>query len=187
MANESLPSEPAAPDPANPHELLALFYSDENVPCELSPAAAAMPGGYRTLLDHEKHMTVTVEAFYDDLVDVKVLAVESDENYYARKILLTKKSDGKVVQFGVVRLNRNLIPPAALAEIESQRTPLGRVLIEQNVMREVKLDALWHVTPDTELKELFGSDLPTYGRSARLHVNSESAVELLEIVAPIVE
>lgn len=186
MANQSQPTDQGS-GPADPHELLALFYAGKDLPCDLGPAAAEMPDAYRSLLDHEKHMTVTVEAFHDELVDVKVLAVESNDDFYARKILLTKKSDGKVVQFGVVRLNRRLIPSDALAEIESQRTPLGRVLIEQNVMREVKLDALWRVTPNTELKELFGSDLATYGRSARLHVNNESAVELLEIVAPIVE
>ena len=186
MANQSLPTG-RNPGPADPHELLGLFYTGNDLPCDLSPAAADMPGGYRSLLDHEKHMTVTVEAWHDSLVDVKVLAVDSSAEFYARKILLTRQSDGAVVQFGIVRLNRRLIPPEALEEIESQTTPLGRVLIEQNVMREVKLDSLWRVIPNTELKELFGSDLPTYGRSARLHVNSESAVELLEIVAPIVE
>ena len=186
MANQSQLSD-QDPGPADPHELLALFYADSKLPCELISAAGDMPASYRKLLDHEKHMTVTVEAFHDDLVDVKVLEVETNDDFYARKILLTKKSDAAVVQFGIVRLNRRLIPSDALAEIESQRTPLGRVLIEQNVMREVKLDALWRVTPHTELKDLFGSDFATYGRSARLHVNNESAVELLEIVAPIVE
>ena len=186
MASQSLPPE-QSPGPADPHELLALFYAGKDLPFELQPAAADMPDGYRSLLDHHKHMTVTVEAYHGDLVDVKVLAVDADNEFYSRKILLMKKSNEQVVQFGVVRLNRRLIPPAALAEIESQQTPLGRVLIEQNVMREVKLDSLWHVTPNSELKKLFGSELPTYGRSARLHVNNESAVELLEIVAPIVE
>ena len=176
----------AAGKPANPFELLSLFYSEHDLPCQLeSVDASKVPADYAVLLNHEEHMTVTVESFHKSLVDVQVLEVRASEEHYSRKILLTRKSDGQVVQFGVVRLNRRLIPDRALAEIESQRTPLGRVLIDQDVMRSVKLDKLWRILPNSELKQIFRSDKTTYGRSARIRVNAESAVELLEIVAPI--
>ena len=174
--------------PLIPLELLSIFYGATDFPCVLAAVQSDhMPTTYQQLLNHENHMTVTVETFHDSLVDVKVLEVDSNEEFYARKILLTRQSDEKVVQFGIVRLNRRLIPAAALAEIESQRTPLGRVLIEQDVMRQVQLDELWHIQPFAELREHFDSSSTTYGRTARLIVNEESAVELLEIVAPVNE
>ena len=73
------------------------------------------------------------------------------------------------------------------AEIESQNTPLGRILIEHNVMRQVQLISLWKVAPGEELRKLFGladADV-TYGRTALIYCNGVPAVELLEIVAPV--
>jgi chorismate-pyruvate lyase len=64
--------------------------------------------------------------------------------------------------------------------------PLGRVLIEHNVMRNVRLLSLWQIEPGAELRQLF--KLPEaercYGRTALIYCNGVPAVELLEIVTP---
>ncbi len=172
-----------SPDPGS---LLDLFYDPADRPCHLTRVESAdLPPACRQLLDHEQHMTVTVESFHQSPVDVRVLATVKDDECYSRRIILTRQSDNEVVQFGIVRLHRRRIPPAALEEIESQRIPLGRVLIQQDVMRHVQLDDLWHVTPHAELKTLFNSPNDTGGRSARIFVDGEPAIELLEIVAPV--
>jgi hypothetical protein len=71
-------------------------------------------------------------------------------------------------------------------EIESQTTPLGRILIRHNVLREVELCKLWRVEPGQELCRLFKIALAamTFGRTALIHCNGQPAIELLEIVAP---
>ena len=51
-------------------------------------------------------MTVTVEAHHGSLVDVKVLERKRDGDSYARKILLAKQTDGRIVQFGLVLRGR---------------------------------------------------------------------------------
>lgn len=147
---------------------------------------AEMPEVYHGLLAHDKHMTVTVEAFHGGPVDVEVLDVHQTATHYSRKILLKRQRDGVVVQFGIVRLNLDYLGPEVRREIESQHTPLGRVLIQHNVLRTVRLLTLWKITPGEELRKLFGLGKPhtCYGRTALIYCNGIPAVELLEIVTP---
>lgn len=169
--------------------LVALFYPD---PAELGEfrvvSAAEAPEPYRRLLNHEHHMTVTVEAFHAGPVGVRVLDVRRDEGLYARQILLFRESDGKVVQFGIVRLNLDVVDQPARGEIEAERRPLGRVLIEHDVLREVELHQLYRIQCGPHLAELFDvtPGAETFGRTALIYCNREPAVELLEIIAPVV-
>jgi chorismate-pyruvate lyase len=146
-----------------------------------------MPLAYQTLLAHQNHMTVTVEHFHHSPVDVRVLATRLADDHYSRKILLSRQSDGKVVQFGIVRLDFRYLSTAVRQAIESQTTPLGRILIEYNVLREVHLSHLWRVEAGPDLANLFAiaPGTVTYGRTAIIDCNGEPAVELLEIVAPV--
>ena len=168
--------------------LVGLFYSS---PAELGQfvetAASEMPDDYQTLLAHEHHMTVTVERFHNSPVNVRVLDTLIDSNHYARKILLTRQDDGSVVQFGIMRVNFAYLDADVRREIEGQETPLGRILIQHNVHREVHLRSLWRVEPGEDLQRLFGlhSSQTTYGRTAMIYCNDEPAIELLEIVTPI--
>jgi chorismate-pyruvate lyase len=131
-------------------------------------------------------MTVTVERFHRSPVDVKVLDVGQTKTHYSRKILLTRQSDGRVVQFGLVRLCLHFLEPQVQREITDRQTPLGRVLIKHNVLRQVQLISLFKVTPGPDLQQMFGlADAePTYGRTALIYCNGVPAVELLEIVTP---
>jgi chorismate-pyruvate lyase len=142
---------------------------------------------YRMLLAHDSHMTVTVERFHNGPVDVVVLDTLVNPRHYARKILLARQSDKAVVQFGIMRLDFSAVSPEIRREVESQQTPLGRILIQHNVLREVHLTKLWKVAPGETLRALFnmGPDEVTYGRTAIIHCDGEPAVELLEIVAPV--
>jgi chorismate-pyruvate lyase len=169
-----------------PQKLVELFYDDPTECGEfVKTQAVDMPAAYQSLLDHTDHMTVTVEAFYDSLVDVEVLDAHQDADYYARKILLKRRSDGQVVQFGIVRLTLGLLDDEVRRAVEARRMPLGRVMIKFHVMRRVELASLWQITPGTELRRYFASPASTYGRTAWIHVNGQAAVELLEIVAPV--
>jgi chorismate-pyruvate lyase len=148
--------------------------------------ADAVPEPYRRLLVHEHHMTVTVEAYHGCPVKVQVLARQRRGPWYARKILLRRERDDVVVQYGIARINLDLCSPAVRDAILSEDTPLGRILIQHNVMRRIQPTAYLHVKPDTELMRLFGlsEPTPTYGRLAYIHCDGKPAIELLEIVTP---
>jgi len=168
--------------------LVALFFdaTDRLADFEEVPASA-LPAPYRTLLAHNNHMTVTVESWHGCPVDVRVLEKRVTDEAYARKILLARQSDGEIVQFGIMRIKYDRISSRVRAEIESERTPLGRILIQHNLLREVELASLWKVAPAAELQQhlQMRPDEHTYGRTALIHVDGEPAVELLEIVAPV--
>jgi chorismate-pyruvate lyase len=172
--------------PALDH-LAGLFFADL---AELGTfeevLAETVPEPYRRLLAHHDHMTVSVEQHHGSRVDVEVLSAKRSGDYYSRKIILHRQSDGRVVLFGIPRLNLRLVDDDVRWEIVSETKPLGRVLIEHNVLREVQLASLYRITPGPELSRFFGLEQPltTYGRTAFIYCDGYPAVELLEIVAP---
>lgn len=165
--------------------LTALFYGSTDELGQFTEVSAEeMPVAFQTLLAHDNHMTVTVEAFHGSPVDVIVLDKRVTPDHYARKILLTRQSDAAVVQYGIMRINFQYVSDAVRRQIETGSIPLGRVLITHNVLRQVELVSLWRVSPGQELADHLGlpAGRETFGRTALIHVDGEPAVELLEIV-----
>ena len=177
----------AIPPAAELSELIRLFFPDATTlggfeRCE----DRFIPRDYCQLLAHEAHMTVTVEQRHGCSVAVEVLQDQLSVDHYVREILLRRTSDNRVVQYGIVRLKLAAIDPAAREEILGKQTPLGRVLIQHNIMRHVQLLAVWKFHCGPRLANCFGVSQghETYGRTALIHCNDEPAIELLEIVAP---
>lgn len=172
----------------NLQELVRLFYRnvEDLANFELVPDGKMMAEPYRQLLDHNHHMTVTVESYHGCPVDVQVLDHSTHGTTYQRKILLTRTSDRQVVMFGIVRLHLQYLASQVAEEILSRQIPLGRVLINNNVLRRVELGELWQVLPEVELQRHFNLDAArlTFGRTAIIHCDEEPAIELLEIVVP---
>ncbi|ADB14872.1 hypothetical protein Psta_0176 [Pirellula staleyi DSM 6068] len=183
-----MPSPSPTPGPIpDLNELVALFYHE---PQELGVFEQVdeqeVPEPFHQLLAHHAHMTVTVEAFHKTPVDVQVLSTRREGMMYARKILLTRQTDGAVVQFGLVQLNFNYLAPEVRDEIALEQTPLGRVLIRRNVLREVQLVGLFRIEPGPDLQRHLGTreGEVVYGRTALIYCDGQPAVELLEIVTP---
>jgi chorismate-pyruvate lyase len=180
--------KPHLPNDVSIESLLAIFYAEQTqlATFQKSPADQ-VPEPYARLLNHTSHMTVTVEEYYQDTVDVRVLRAQFKQRDYCREILLSTHRDAKVVQYGIVRLHLDLIPEPARSEILAESKPLGRVLIERQILREVELFDLFRIACGPTLSELL--EVPqgtlTYGRTALIHCNQEPAIELLEIVAPV--
>jgi len=174
----------------NLEELIGLFYQDVlEVGSFKQIPAGILPGYARTLLSHNEHMTVTVEEFQGCPIDVEVLEVIEHDTHYSRKIVLRRQSDSKVVLFGIVRLDFRHVDDEVRKEIVSRQTPLGKILIEHNVLRQLQLVGLWKIEPGDDLRKIFQiapqSPLSVYGRTALIYCDGEPAVELLEVVAPV--
>ena len=172
--------------PALP-ELYGLFAADSPPPDHELLAPPEVPEPYRTLLVHEHHMTVTVESFYGSKVDVVVLDRRRDAENYSRKILLKLQSDGRVVQSDIVRIQLGYCSAPVREAIVEERTPLGRILIENDVLRRIEPTAYFRVRPGPYLRNWFSRPDPfeTYGRLGIIHCDRRPAIELLEVLAPI--
>jgi hypothetical protein len=179
----NLPAVKAGPDVRG---LFGLFPPSTYLASSTPVLAAEVPQPYHGLLVHEHHMTVTVEAYHKELVDVRVLETQRGESAYARKILLVTQKTHRVVQFGLVRIHMQFCSPAVRAEILSEQTPLGRILINHNVLRRIEPTMYLRVVPGPAMVQWFGLKEPreTYGRLALIHCDEQPAIELLEIVAP---
>lgn len=154
-------------------------------------SAFELPEPYRTLLAHEHHMTVTVEAHHGSLVDVRVLARHQEGDSYSRKIVLVARQGsraGQVVQFGLVRIDFSQVSAEVQQAIRAENTPVGRVLIEHGVLRRVEPRAYLRIEPSLEQWSWFGLPPQTgvsfYGRLVVIYCNNQPALEALEIVVP---
>lgn len=182
----------AVPEPAvRARDLVTLFCP----PAEFGDIAAArdVPQPYRRLLDHRQHMTATMEDYYGGAVQLEVVASRTVDDaataaggWYAREILLRRPATPGgtiVVQYGIVKIDLASVDEATAAAIRAERIPLGRILIDSGVMREVQHVALVEIMPGPRLSRHLGPGR-TFGRVAHILLNGRAAVELLEIAAP---
>ena len=181
--NSQTGQDPIAHSPKDAPWLFALF--GESAPATVPVDARQVPQPARSLLAHESHMTVTLEAHHKCPVDLTILASAREGVHYARKILLSRSTDGFVVQFGIMRFDFKHCTETVRDLILEGQTPLGRILIENGVLRRLTLHQLVQVQPTTEILEHFGrpqAEQPIYGRLATIHCDGQPAVDLLEIV-----
>lgn len=148
---------------------------------------ALTPEPYKQMLVHDHHMTVAMESYHGCKVDVKILDRRHEGDIYCRKILLLKTGTDTVVQFGIVRFDFRYVTQAVREEILAGQTPLGRVLINHNVLRHIDLGAVLRITAGPGLAELLRMEVGgvTCGRLATIFCNRLPAVDLLEISAPL--
>ncbi len=143
-----------------------------------------VPQPYRDLLVHQHHMTVTVERFHGRPVELRVLRQRTQEHHYSRMILLTLHGTGDVVQFGIVRIDLDRCSSAVRAEVLAGHKPLGRILIEHDVLRHIDPTCYLRIAPTRQMLQWFGvtEPAPLWGRTATIHCEGQRAIELLEVV-----
>ncbi|WP_153557480.1 hypothetical protein [Roseimaritima sediminicola] len=171
-------------------ELCGLFPEADGQPLYASAehvARESTPPPYHAMLVHEHHMTVTMERYHDCAVDVDVIASRSVDDLYARKIVLRKHGREQAVQFGIVRFNFQYVTQRVREQIEAGQIPLGRVLIQHNVLRHIDLGAIvrFEAGPGLARYLQMNEGEETYGRMATIFCNGAPAVDLLEISAPL--
>jgi chorismate-pyruvate lyase len=144
-----------------------------------------LPAPYRELLHHRNHMTVTVERYYGEPVRVRVLDVRHDAGLYSRKILL-ETSKG-VVQFGIVGIELNALSEKARGEITAGDTPLGRVLIQNDVLTRVEPTQFFRLIANQSFAKWFSIPEGTilFGRLGVIYAGDRLAIEVMEVLAPI--
>ena len=178
----------------NPHDelnsLISMFGGAERLitSAEHIPSSQT-PEPYKQLLVHDHHMTVTMESFHGDQVCVEILESQHSNNAYSRQIVLKLMETSRVVQFGIVRFHLEYVTPTVRDEILAGQTPLGRVLINHNVLRHIDLGAVMQIVAGHDLARALQTQVGTvtYGRLATIFCNRVPAVDLLEIAAPIAD
>lgn len=146
-----------------------------------------VPEPYKSLLVHCHHMTVTLEEHHSSRVILKVLARRSIGDDYARRLILTAGAEEKPVLVGLMRFHLQHTKEEVRRAILEEGTPLGRILIENNVLRWIQPHLYMRVRLSDGLRSAFRAPAHvehTYGRVAHIICHNSPAVELLEIVSP---
>ena len=110
-----------------------------------------------------------------------------ENELYLRRSLLRTGGTGKIVQLGYVRFNFEYVTECVRKEILAGIIPLGRVLIQHNVLRHVDLGAILRFTagPGLAKRLQMKEGQVTDGRMATIFCYGSPAIDLLEISAPL--
>lgn len=161
-------------------DLLSIFGFPESIDIVY---AKDMPEPYRTLLVHDRHMTVTLEEFWHSPVKVHVIDCREESALYTRKISLSNQS-GTPVEYGAVQIDLDCCSDDVRKQILARDTPLGRILIENNIMTHINCRLYFRLTPTPEIMLAYGLDNnePLYGRFATVEFDSQPAMILMEVM-----
>jgi len=177
----------SAPSPdASLRELFELFAGavQADPPPVATVPSDALPQSYQRLLVHENHMTLALEEFFGKPVRLHVIARRQRDKEYARMILLSLDGTNQFVEFGIVRLRLDVLNDEVRSEILAGVTPLGRILVEHDVLRRIQPTHYLEITPHEQLRGWLGitSTEPIYGRLATIYCDGLPAIDLLEVV-----
>jgi hypothetical protein len=152
-------------------------------------SGGSVPEPYHSLLVHPHHMTATLETFWNSRIAVHVINSWQDKDSYTRLIYLTETKQNRTVEYGAVNLNLSACEPAVRNAILDRQTPLGRILIDNGVLTEIRCRCFFAMKPTAEQQKTFNiaSDGVLYGRFADVDFNGENAMTLLEVMPPDME
>lgn len=169
-----------------PLDALAALVAALPRPPELGEAAVTtaeeLPPEARRLLAHHEHMTERLREHYAGPIRLEVIQDSLAERHYAREILLRLES-GAVVEYGVVRIRRGMLAENVLAEVLRRESPLGDILIRNDVLRRIEPMHYIRFAAGGSVAARFGRPgKPAHGRLAIIFCDSQPAIELLEVV-----
>ena len=169
--------------------LLERFYRKLSLPLpELQELdGQAMPEPYRQLLVHSSDMTPTLEAFYQQPMRLTVLTREQHDYSYLREVVLKSAEDSRPVEYGVIRICLDHLPPPASRRVLEEQRPLGNILHAESIAHLSWPQAFFRVDSDSHLGHVLylSQPGPLYGRrNVLLDGSRRLLAEVIEILAP---
>lgn len=165
---------------------LDVMYEHAGIPAPVFTAVEPgdIPAPYRSLLDHERAMTMTLEAHHDSRVQLRTLACLREGHWYFRKVLLSEEVSGRPAEMGIVPVDLDAFGPGVRKRILRGRVPLGRLLRESGVDYVSRPTAFLAITPNPELLGVFwmAKSRTLYGRQTELTLEGRKVGRIVEIL-----
>ena len=110
--------------------LLQRFYEPAGlaVPVLDELKGTEVPQPYRALLVHSSDMTSTLASFYGETPRLRVLTREHRNDSYKREVVLWVTEGARPIEYGVIRIHLDRLPPAARQLVLQEERPLGDIL-----------------------------------------------------------
>ncbi len=171
--------------------LLGRFYARLQTPVPMVEPLKGqqLPEPYRGLLVHSRDMTPTLEAFYEQALGITVMGREIDAGNYWREVLLTTVNDGKPVEYGVIRMHLDHLPPVARRKVLAEEKPLGNILQTEGIPHLSWPQGFFRVKADAHLSWVLRLSGPgfLYGRRNILLDGSRRLLAEVIEVLPLAE
>src|ERR1039458_2419157 len=170
--------------------LLERFYEPTglSVPALKELAAAEVPQPYQALLVHSSDMTPTLTNFYGQALGLRVLSRERQDDSYKREVILWLAEDGRPVEYGVIRIRLDRLPPAARRLVLQEQRPLGDILHGESVPHLRWPEGFFRLKADAHAGAALGVRRAglLYGRRNALLAGSRRPLgEVIEALAPV--
>ena len=146
-----------------------------------------VPQPYRALLVHSSDMTPTLERFYGHTLRLRVLSREHREDSYKREVILWLAEDTRPVEYGVIRIFLDRLPPAARRLVLEEQRPLGDILHGEAIPHLSWPQAFFRLKSDVHSGAALGLRHPgfLYGRrNVLLDGSRRLLAEVIEVLAP---
>jgi chorismate-pyruvate lyase len=147
----------------------------------------AVPEPYKTLLVHQNDMTPMLEKFYRQNIHLRLIGRRLDGNEYFREVVLLLDANNQPGEFGAIKMNLNLFPPAARRQILEERRPLGHILEECRIPHASRPRAFIRVASDPLINEalkLSGAHVLFGRRNTLFDPQGNPLAEIVEILPP---
>jgi chorismate-pyruvate lyase len=147
-----------------------------------------LPQPYRALLVHSADMTSTLAKFYGETPSLQVFSRERQGNSYKREVLLAVRNGERPVEYGVIRIHLERLPPAARRLILEEERPLGDILNREAIAYLSWPQAFFRLKAHGRAGTALGLHRPRslYGRRNVLLDGSRCLLaEVIEVLAPV--
>jgi chorismate-pyruvate lyase len=169
--------------------LLERFYTRYGLgfPSVTTIRNEAMPEPYKRLLIHCHDMTSTLEGYYGSPMRITVLSRELEGGTYLREVLLKPEAATQPVEYGVIQIHLDQLPPGARRRVLEEERPLGNILNTEAVPYLSWPQSFFRVGPDEHMDRVLGlaQSQVLYGRRNLLVDGKRHLLaEVIEVLAP---
>lgn len=169
---------------------LNRFYETEHLalPKTVLLAGAAVPDPYRGMLDHDRDMTPTLEAFFRETIGIAIIHRGLNGDSYTREVVLYTEQTRKPVAYGSIDIHLENIQGKARTDIVSGCLPFGSILHKHALPHVSAPSAFFQIESDTQTQKHFQLLGPTklFGRRNRLSTpDGRTLADIVEILAPV--
>jgi chorismate-pyruvate lyase len=147
--------------------------------------AAELPDEERHLLAHDTDMTPRLRNYHGCEIDLDVHAKARVGNYLVRASVLTRRKDGKPVEFGAIGIHLDHLPEVAREMVVAGRVPFGAILEGEGVVHTSHPRGFFRIAVDVRLAELLGatSGQVLFGRcNVLLRPDGQALAEVVEVL-----
>lgn len=147
----------------------------------------AVPEPYQQLLVHRSDMTGTLERFYRESVELRVLEQEPSPDVLLRMVVLLLRGTERPVEFGAIHINLERFSPEVAGLIREGHVPLGGILQQYSVYHENKPQGYFRIQADSFIRQALRVRATKwlFGRQNH-HVNAhgELLADIVEVLPP---